>query len=151
MYVGKTLFAEVMTFVPWTSLARIVQRRGRGGNSGVRTLSCVEQFGAMAFAQLTWWESLRDIEANWRLSWESAQTCCGIDWLTRLLRVGQKLRGRVGQIYTAANHPGDKCYTVTQRRHVSKYSDDNAVDLSRNMWVIKQDFTKRRMGNMDAT
>ena len=55
MYVGKTLFAQVMEFVPWTSFARIVQRHG--GNSGVRTLSCAEQFRAMAFAQMTWRES----------------------------------------------------------------------------------------------
>ena len=62
MYVGKTLFAQVMEFVPWTSFARIVQRHG--GNAGVRTLSCAEQFRAMAFAQLTWRESLRDIETS---------------------------------------------------------------------------------------
>jgi len=62
VYVGKTLFAQVMEFVPWTSFARIVQRHG--GNSGVRTLTCAEQFRAMAFAQLTWRESLRDIEAS---------------------------------------------------------------------------------------
>ena len=62
MHVGKTLFAQVMEFVPWTSFARIVQRHG--GNSGVRALSCAEQFRAMAFAQLTWRESLRDIETS---------------------------------------------------------------------------------------
>jgi len=62
VYVGKTLFAQVMEFVPWTSFARIVQRHG--GNSGVRTLTCAEQFRAMAFAQLTWRGSLRDIEAS---------------------------------------------------------------------------------------
>jgi Domain of unknown function (DUF4372)/Transposase DDE domain len=62
VHVGKTLFAQVMEFVPWTSFARIVQRHG--GNSGVRALSCAEQFRAMAFAQLTWRESLRDIEAS---------------------------------------------------------------------------------------
>jgi hypothetical protein len=60
--VGKTLFAQVMEFVPWTSFARIVQRHG--GNAGVRSLSCAEQFRAMAFAQLSWRESLRDIEAS---------------------------------------------------------------------------------------
>jgi len=59
---GRTLFAQVMEFVPWTSFARIVQRYR--GNAGVRTLSCAEQFRAMAFAQLTWRESLRDIEAS---------------------------------------------------------------------------------------
>ena len=62
MNTGKTLFAQIMEFVPWTSFSRIVQRHG--GNAGVRTLSCAEQFRAMAFAQLTWRESLRDIEAS---------------------------------------------------------------------------------------
>ena len=62
VYVGKTLLAQVMEFVPWTSFARIVQRHG--GNAGVRSLSCAEQFRAMAFAQLTWRESLRDIQAS---------------------------------------------------------------------------------------
>ncbi len=62
MHIGKTLFAQVMEFVPWTSFSRIVQRYG--GNAGVRTLSCAEQFRAMAFAQLTWRESLRDIETS---------------------------------------------------------------------------------------
>ena len=61
MNVGKTLFAQVMEFVPWTSFARIVTRYG--GDSGVRSLACTEQFRAMAFAQLTYRESLRDIEA----------------------------------------------------------------------------------------
>ena len=62
MYVGKTLFAQVMGFVPWTSFTRIVHRYR--GHAGVRTLSCAEQFRAMAFAQLTWRESLRDIEVS---------------------------------------------------------------------------------------
>jgi Domain of unknown function (DUF4372)/Transposase DDE domain len=57
---GKTLFAQLMEFVPWTSFARIVVRYG--GDSRVRSLSCTEQFRAMAFAQLTFRESLRDIE-----------------------------------------------------------------------------------------
>ena len=51
-----------MEFVPWTSFARIVQRYR--GNAGVRSFSCAEQFRAMAFAQLTWRESLRDIQAS---------------------------------------------------------------------------------------
>jgi hypothetical protein len=62
MHVGKTLFAQVMEFVPWTSFTRIVERYH--GNAGVRALTCAEQFRAMAFAQLTWRESLRDIEVS---------------------------------------------------------------------------------------
>ena len=56
-----------MEFVTWTSFARIVQRHG--GNAGVRSLSCAEQFRAMAFAQLTWRESLRDVEASLSANW----------------------------------------------------------------------------------
>jgi hypothetical protein len=61
MYVGKTLFAQVMDFVPWSTFHRTVEHYA--GNYRVRTLSCAEQFRIMAFAQLTYRESLRDIEA----------------------------------------------------------------------------------------
>jgi|CXWL01.1.fsa_nt_gi hypothetical protein len=48
MSLGKTLFAQLMEFVSWTSFARIVARHG--GDSGVRNnLSCAEQFRAMGF------------------------------------------------------------------------------------------------------
>jgi len=60
MNVGKTLFAQIMDFLPWTTFARYVERYG--GDRGVRTLTCAEQFRIMAFAQLTYRESLRDIE-----------------------------------------------------------------------------------------
>src|SRR5258706_508881 len=60
MYVGKTLFAQLMDFLPWKTFHRIVARYG--GNHRVRTLSCADQFRVMAFAQLTYRESLRDIE-----------------------------------------------------------------------------------------
>jgi hypothetical protein len=61
MNVGKTLFAQVMEFVPWKTFSRIVERHK--GDAGVRTLGCADLFRVMAFAQLTWRESLRDIEA----------------------------------------------------------------------------------------
>ena len=60
MNTGKTLFAQIMDLLPWTTFARYVQRYG--GDRGVRTLPCTEQFRIMAFAQLTYRESLRDIE-----------------------------------------------------------------------------------------
>jgi Domain of unknown function (DUF4372)/Transposase DDE domain len=61
MNVGKTLFAQVMEFVPWKTFGRIIERHK--GDAGVRTLGCADLFRVMAFAQLTWRESLRDIEA----------------------------------------------------------------------------------------
>ena len=60
MNVGKTLFAQVMEFVPWKTFGRVIQRYN--GDAGVRTLNCADLFRVMAFAQLTWRESLRDIE-----------------------------------------------------------------------------------------
>jgi Domain of unknown function (DUF4372) len=60
MNTGKTLFAQLMDFLPWKTFSRIVARYD--GDNRVRTLSCGEQYRAMAFAQLTYRESLRDIE-----------------------------------------------------------------------------------------
>ena len=51
-----------MEFVPWTSFTRIVVRYS--GDARVSTLPCTEHFRIMAYAQLTWRESLRDIEAT---------------------------------------------------------------------------------------
>ena len=61
MNFGRTLFSQVMDFVPWTSFDRLVTKYG--GDVRVRKFRCTEQFRAMAFAQLTFRESLRDIEA----------------------------------------------------------------------------------------
>jgi len=61
MYTGKTLFAQLMDFLPWTTFARIAERYG--GDRYVKSLRCTEHFRVMAFAQLTYRESLRDIEA----------------------------------------------------------------------------------------
>ena len=60
MNLGKTLFAQVMDFLPWKTFHRIVDRHS--GDLRIRTLSCADQFRVMAFAQLTYRESLRDIE-----------------------------------------------------------------------------------------
>ena len=62
MNAGKTLFAQIMEFIPWTSFSRIVTRYA--GDAGVRRMNCAEQFRIMAFAQLTTRESLRDIEVT---------------------------------------------------------------------------------------
>jgi len=62
MNLGKTLFAQLMEFVPWSSFARIVARYS--GDARVSALLSTEHFRIMAYAQLTWRESLRDIEVT---------------------------------------------------------------------------------------
>ena len=61
MYAGKLVFAQVMEFAPWHTFRRLVKKYR--GDFNVRSFSCLDQFLCMAFAQLTYRESLRDIEA----------------------------------------------------------------------------------------
>ena len=59
MHVGKLVFAQLMDHLPWKSFGRIVQRYR--GDHRIRDFSCANQFRCMAFAQLTYRDSLRDI------------------------------------------------------------------------------------------
>lgn len=61
MNTGRTVFSQLMEFLPWSTFDRIVGRYE--GNRGVRKLPCAQHYQVMAFAQLTYRESLRDIEA----------------------------------------------------------------------------------------
>jgi len=61
MNVGRTVFSQLMDFLPMHQFRRCVARYR--GNRKVRKFSCFDQFLCMAFAQLTYRESLRDIEA----------------------------------------------------------------------------------------
>jgi hypothetical protein len=61
MHTGKLVFAQLMEHLPLTTFRRCVARYG--GHHKVQRLSCLDQYLSMAFAQLTFRESLRDIEA----------------------------------------------------------------------------------------
>ena len=61
MHTGKLVFAQLMDHLPLTTLGRCVARYG--GHHKVQHFSCLDQYLSMAFAQLTFRESLRDIEA----------------------------------------------------------------------------------------
>lgn len=57
---GSTVFAQVLDFLPKRQFRRCVARYQ--GNHRVRSFTCSDQFLCMAFAQLTYRDSLRDIE-----------------------------------------------------------------------------------------
>ena len=61
MYTGKIVFSQIMDFLPMYEFRKCVKRYK--GNFNIQTFSCLDQFLCMAFAQLTYRESLRDIEA----------------------------------------------------------------------------------------
>ena len=60
VYAAKSLFAHLMNLLPWTTFTRIVSRHQ--GDRYAKSLSCAQHFRVMAFAQLAYRESLRDIE-----------------------------------------------------------------------------------------
>jgi hypothetical protein len=60
MHTGRTIFAQLMDFLPLSEFRRCVARYQ--GDSKGRGFSCLDQFLCLAFAQLTYRESLRDIE-----------------------------------------------------------------------------------------
>jgi hypothetical protein len=78
---GKTVFSQIMDFMPVTEFRRCVERYS--GNYRVRSFTCYDQFLCMAFAQLTYRESLRDIE------------CCLRAMKEKLYHMG--IRGKVSR------------------------------------------------------
>ena len=65
MFAGATIFTQVMDFLPWRRFQTCVTRYQ--GDYKVQTFKCAEHFRVMAFAQLTYRESLRDIETCLRV------------------------------------------------------------------------------------
>jgi len=61
MNTGKTVFSQIMDFVSLNEFRKCVKRYN--GHYKVQSFTCMDQFLCMAFAQLTFRESLRDIEA----------------------------------------------------------------------------------------
>jgi hypothetical protein len=61
MYAGKIIFSQLMVHLPWRRFHTCVRRYS--GDHKIKNFTCTDQFRVMAFAQLTYRESLRDIEA----------------------------------------------------------------------------------------
>jgi len=61
MNTGKTIFSQIMEFLPLYEFRKCVERYQ--GDYKIKSFSCLDQFLCMAFAQLTYRESLRDIES----------------------------------------------------------------------------------------
>lgn len=81
MYQGQTVFSQVMDFLPHKKFRQCINRYN--GNYRVRSFTCYDQLLCMAFAQLTYRESLRDIE------------CCLRAMREKLYHMG--IRGKVSR------------------------------------------------------
>lgn len=127
MYIGQTLFAQVMDFLPWKTFHRLVARYH--GDYRVRSLWCAEQFRIMAFAQLTYRESLRDIEAC--LQAQAAKLYhMGIRSPVSRSTLAGANESRDWRLYAAFAH-----VLITQARHL--YAEDRfGLELSNTVYAL---------------
>jgi hypothetical protein len=127
MNTGKTLFAQLMDFLPWSTFTRIVARHD--GDRAMRTLSCAEQYRVMAFAQLTYRESLRDIEVC--LSAQTAKLYhMGFRQPVRRSTLADANEGRDWRIYAEFAHR-----LIAQARRL--YADEKlSVDLQETVYAL---------------
>ena len=118
MNTGKTLFAQVMDFVPWKTFSRMVARHN--GDRGARTLSSAELFRILAFSQLTWRESLRDIEA-----------CLGAN-APKLFHMGLRSAPARSTLADALNSRDWRIYHALAMRLIARaralYADERVLD-----------------------
>src|SRR5678816_1393376 len=124
---GKSIFTQLMDFLPIKSFRRCVRRYD--GDFKLQSFSCWDQFLCMAFAQLTYRESLRDIEACLRSAG------------SKLYHMG--FRGRVSRNTLAhANSVRDwRIYAdfaqVLIQRARAHYTDDNfGVALAQTVYAL---------------
>lgn len=75
MYAGRIVFSQLMDFLPKKQFDKCVRRYQ--GNHRIKTFSCCDQYLCMAFAQITYRQSLRDIE-NCLRAMQSKLYHCGI-------------------------------------------------------------------------
>jgi Domain of unknown function (DUF4372)/Transposase DDE domain len=126
MNAGKTLFAQVMEFVPWKTFGRIVIKHK--GDSGVRTLGCADLFRILAFSQLTWRESLRDIEA------------CLAANQTKLFHMGLAQAPARSTLADALNIRDCRIYEAFAQRLVSRaralYAEDSVLGIDATIYAL---------------
>jgi Domain of unknown function (DUF4372) len=127
MYAGKMVFAQIMEHLPWQIFHRIVKRHQ--GDHRARTLSCAEHFRILAFAQLTYRESLRDIEAC--LGAQSAKLYhLGIRDAVSRSTLADANEARSWQIYSDFAH-----ILIAQARKL--YAKDNfGIDLDNTVYAL---------------
>ncbi len=127
MHAGKLVFAQLTEFLPLTTFRRCVARYD--GEHKIKRFTCLEQFLCLAFAQLTYRESLRDIEACLRAHRE------------KLYHMG--IRSRISRSTLAdANEVRDwRIYADFAQRLIGKarklYAEDSfGVDLKETVYAL---------------
>jgi hypothetical protein len=127
MYTGKLVFSQMMDFLPRSDFDKCVRRYR--GNYRARGFSCRDQFLAMAFAQLTYRESLRDIETCLR-SVEPKLYHMGFRGRIARSTIADANRGRDWRIYA------DFAQTLIRRARMLYADEPFGVDLQGTAYAL---------------
>ena len=124
---GQTVFSQIMHYLPHKQFCQCVDRYK--GNQRVRSFTCLDQYLCMAFAQLTYRESLRDIE------------CCLRAFASKLYHMG--IRGHVSRTTLAdANENRDRriyrdfAHILIQQARTLYKQDDFGVELDQTVYAL---------------
>ena len=127
MYSGKMVFAQVMDFLPSYEFQKCVQRYQ--GNYKVKDFSCFDQFLCMAFAQLTYRSSLRDIETCLR-SMKSKLYHIGIRGKVARMNLAKANENRDWRIYA------DFAQVLIHTARDLYFNDDFGIDLKNTVYAL---------------
>jgi hypothetical protein len=127
MHEGKLVFSQLMDFVPWRRFQTCVKRYG--GDYKVGAYKCVEQFRVMAFAQLTYRHSLREIEACLRVM-KSKLYHMGIHSTISHSNLAHANQQRDWRIYA------DFAQILIQRAKQLYLGDDIGLDLDATVYAL---------------
>ena len=127
MYSGRLIFSQVLDHLPSHTFRRCVTRYN--GNHHVKKFSCFDQFRCMAFAQLTYRESLRDIEACLRAQ-KSKMYHMGIQARVSRSTLAEANEKRDWRIYA------DFSQSLIQTARKLYINDDLGVDLDNTVYAL---------------
>lgn len=117
MNTGRTVFSQLMDFIPQYDFDQCVSRYKC--NRKIKTFTCEDQFLAMCFAQLTYRESLRDIE-----------TCLNVQ-PTKLYHMGFRSKKIDRSTLAKAN----------ENRNWKIYADFANIFIKQALFLYKNDYT----------
>jgi hypothetical protein len=127
MHLGRTVFSQLLDFLPKPIFDQCVRRYQ--GNRRIRTFSCFDQYLCMVFAQITYRQSLRDIETCLR-AMRSKLYHCGIRGIVSRNTLAKANEQRDWRIYS------DFAHALIARARTLYADDDFGVQLDREVYAL---------------
>ncbi|NIA06817.1 MAG: DUF4372 domain-containing protein, partial [Actinobacteria bacterium] len=127
MYTGRIVFSQLIDFLPKKQFDRCVRRYQ--GNHRIKTFSCFDQYLCMAFAQITYRQSLRDIE-NCLRAMQSKLYHCGIHGKVSRNTLANANEHRDWRIYA------DFAQILIGKARILYANEDFGIQLNREVYAL---------------